>query len=252
MTAPTTTGRMTLAECADAARPYFMRIPETIECEGFPDIAYEIVDHGEFPKGAPEISSWHANPFRATVVRSALETDREPEPLGGRIDVWAVRHPATEAGDPYSWSEAEPEHVRWHAGGDSSASCKRDRDAAIESALGHLGFGVIFWVEKIRWARNGDRMTDRDARRVARIGGQHYVLGTRTSGEGRGMGGRAVKIRFTATGEEIVCTDLWHQGTIPAELRELLPDNAEMVATNLIPSDMADIGAALRGTQVSR
>lgn len=45
----------------------------------------------------------------------------------------------------------------------------------------------------------------------------------------QGFAGRRFRIRFLETGEIIETTNLWHNGTIPDEFRDLLPDNAEFV-----------------------
>lgn len=63
-----------------------------------------------------------------------------------------------------------------------------------------------------------------------RIDGGHYIVGPETPSNKtfRGFGGQCFRIeRFT--GERIVTTNLWHQGTIPEHLRERMPDNARFV-----------------------
>lgn len=226
MSTITTSGSLTLAECVEQARAAgYGGISQLTGAAplpaDFPDAHYEIVDHGEF--GYHELPP-STNPFRNEPTRSGLDTTAPAPPLGGVIDVWAVRHPARKAGDEPWIREDEPEHTRWHAGGPTSSSCQKTRAEAIEHALGSLAFLVVFWVEKLRWHRQGDRHDRGD--RVARVGGTHYVLGNGT-GPFRGMAGRPVGVRFH-DGTEVVCTDLWFQGPIPAELRPLLPDNAEL------------------------
>lgn len=44
----------------------------------------------------------------------------------------------------------------------------------------------------------------------------------------RGYGGREFKIKLH-TGEIIVTNNLWHNGEVPKEFRDRLPDNAEFV-----------------------
>lgn len=44
----------------------------------------------------------------------------------------------------------------------------------------------------------------------------------------RGYGGREFKIKLH-TGEIIVTNNLWHNGEVPKEFRDRLPDNAELV-----------------------
>lgn len=60
-----------------------------------------------------------------------------------------------------------------------------------------------------------------------RVGGIHYQVGPGTS-QPRGFAGQRFEIRF-ADGREVVTTDLWHQGQIPARFRARLPDNAVFV-----------------------
>jgi len=64
------------------------------------------------------------------------------------------------------------------------------------------------------------------------IKGEHYRLGdSKTASDSNGFGGSKFRIKLHATGEEITTFDLWHQGTVPAEFKELLPDNASWVRT---------------------
>ena len=62
------------------------------------------------------------------------------------------------------------------------------------------------------------------------IGGTHYRIGsTPYPKKGYGFGGDEFVIKLHATGEVIKTRDLWHQGDVPAEYREVLPDNASWV-----------------------
>lgn len=72
-----------------------------------------------------------------------------------------------------------------------------------------------FWVEK--WQM-------RDDTQVARINGNHYLIG-RAVRFVKGMGGAVVRIRFN-DGREVATDNLWHQGEIPESWRTALPDNA--------------------------
>lgn len=58
------------------------------------------------------------------------------------------------------------------------------------------------------------------------INGNHYRTGKPYPEKGYGFNGEHYKI-ITLAGEVIDTCDLWHQGTVPAEYRELLPDNAK-------------------------
>jgi hypothetical protein len=63
------------------------------------------------------------------------------------------------------------------------------------------------------------------------VKGCHYIIGAEkptTPRSWRGFGGDRYHIRFN-DGREVVSTNLWCQGPIPAQFREQLPDNAEFV-----------------------
>jgi len=85
-------------------------------------------------------------------------------------------------------------------------------------------FDAYFWAEKVEWLNNGDIY---DGCKVARINGEHYTIGSETSGM-KGMGGRKYRIKFN-NGEVVETTNLWHQGDIPEQLKDILVDNAEFV-----------------------
>ena len=83
-----------------------------------------------------------------------------------------------------------------------------------------------FWQEKVRWAANGDRTPD--GAHTLRIAGQHYIAlpGINTGIGSLGFDGAVFRWR-DITGAEYVSNDVMSQGSIPAALRDLLPDNAE-------------------------
>ena len=63
------------------------------------------------------------------------------------------------------------------------------------------------------------------------INGVHYTHGGMKVGvrkDWRGSNGRHYKIKML-DGTIVETNDLWHQGTIPEEFREYLPDNAEFI-----------------------
>jgi hypothetical protein len=93
-----------------------------------------------------------------------------------------------------------------------------------------------FWQAKVQWASNGDRT--RDGAHALRIAGEHYTArpGIHTGPESRGFDGAVRRWRDDA-GVEYVSNDVMHQGSIPARLRNLLPDNAEWVHTNTATSN---------------
>lgn len=85
-----------------------------------------------------------------------------------------------------------------------------------------------FWDAKVKWRENGD--TNGFGGVCARIDGNHYVIGKEDNKAGfRGFAGHKFVIEFISgphQGKIIETTNLWHQGKIPEEYRELLPDNA--------------------------
>ena len=76
-----------------------------------------------------------------------------------------------------------------------------------------------YWQERI------DNKRDPNSIRIA---GTQYWLGDEDTKCERGFGGQYHKIKKT-TGRVIETTNLWYNGTIPAEIKHLLPDNAEFV-----------------------
>lgn len=77
------------------------------------------------------------------------------------------------------------------------------------------------------WERH---VVHRDDPEVIRAGGKHYRLGSEDERQAfRGYGGRYFAFRMLATGEVVRTTNLWHQGTVPVEYHDRLPDNAEQL-----------------------
>lgn len=91
----------------------------------------------------------------------------------------------------------------------------------LESAMHSVNLYRNFWREKI---------AIKDEPTTARINGWHYQIGDESPSYAptRGFGGERHTIRFR-DGREVVTTNLWTQGEIPAYLRNELPDNAEFV-----------------------
>lgn len=86
-------------------------------------------------------------------------------------------------------------------------------------------FGCYFWEQYIH---------DKDQPEIARIDGQHYVIGDEptTPNFMCGFGGRRFLIRFN-DGRVVSTTNLWSQGEIPQRLRQILPDNAKFADPNV-------------------
>lgn len=82
-----------------------------------------------------------------------------------------------------------------------------------------LCWSCSFWQE---YVGKKDRMD------IARINGNHYVIGIEASLLQRGHGGKQFTIQFL-DGRKVTTTNLWSQGEIPPEFRTELPDNARFV-----------------------
>lgn len=59
------------------------------------------------------------------------------------------------------------------------------------------------------------------------VKGSHYTIGDENSTSSRGFAGAKVRIKFF-DGREVISTNLWHNGTIPEEYKELFEDNATL------------------------
>lgn len=81
-------------------------------------------------------------------------------------------------------------------------------------------FHIDFW---------NDNVAIKDDLKVVRIKGEQYYIGKEDSRSPfRGFGGRKNIIKFF-DGREVNTTNLWFNGKIPEDYKELLPDNAEFV-----------------------
>ena len=94
----------------------------------------------------------------------------------------------------------------------------------IETNLTNLVPGMChtctYWMEKVAM---------KDYMEIARVNGQHYSIGPENVGPFmRGCGGRQFDFKFH-DGREVTSTNVWCQGTIPDNFKELLPDNAVIV-----------------------
>lgn len=83
-----------------------------------------------------------------------------------------------------------------------------------------------FWEEKVGWTtdpRFGDR--------VVRVEHKHYLVGPEKPAGGlRGFSGARWCIQWLDESRGLtVTTNLWHQGTIPPEYWDALPDNARFL-----------------------
>ena len=76
---------------------------------------------------------------------------------------------------------------------------------------------IDFWNEQV---------SNKDDTKIVRIDGVQYRVGNKNQDSFRGYGGREFRIKLS-NGEIIETTNLWHNGDIPEEFKELLPNNAE-------------------------
>jgi len=95
-------------------------------------------------------------------------------------------------------------------------------------------YDCSFWIRKIKTSEEDK------ARRVI-VDGQHYRIGHNNSWPFRGFGGRNFKILFH-DGRLVETGCLWHQGHIPLEFRQWLPDNAVFVQAEAVPVTASDDG----------
>ena len=81
-------------------------------------------------------------------------------------------------------------------------------------------FECSFWLERVRWGEENDRTQ-------VIVNGHHYTIGIDDSNDfgPKGFGGRQFVVQFF-DGRLISTNNLWSQGTIPNQFREILPDNA--------------------------
>lgn len=91
------------------------------------------------------------------------------------------------------------------------------------------------------WNQIAERDRGVDAARAVVVNGTHYYLGDeneRGPSRFRGFGGNRFVIRFL-DGRTVTSTNLWHQGEVPQEFAEQLPDNAEFVREQLVEMERA-------------
>lgn len=106
--------------------------------------------------------------------------------------------------------------------GGSQASPAKTLEEANARLAEMRKFREDFWLEKVRWHENGDR-TDR-GEHCLRINGKHFVA--KPGERGHGFGGRRFVWQDLTTLQNFESSNVWHQGDIPPEFRDRLPDNA--------------------------
>lgn len=86
-----------------------------------------------------------------------------------------------------------------------------------------------FWI-----GRYQGHLAHKDAKYPEKIsfivdGAAYYAHYTREGERGMGFGGSKFIFERLDTGEQFMSRDVWHQGTVPDNLKDLLPDNAKIV-----------------------
>jgi hypothetical protein len=122
----------------------------------------------------------------------------------------------------------------------STQGCTDSREAAEAGLLASAEQDARYWDEKVAWAQAGDlRPANRrggPSEPVIRADGVHYVLGPEPRRDSNGalihdgmlgFGGREFRFRMLADDRVVVSHNVWHQGRIPVEYADQLPDNAE-------------------------
>jgi len=89
----------------------------------------------------------------------------------------------------------------------------------VEMIRDKLCFSCHFWTDWLKL---------KDDPNVFRYKGKHFKTAPESQGGFRGYGGAKFTI-VTSMGEEIVTTNLWHQGTIPDHFKAELPDNCVII-----------------------
>lgn len=105
-----------------------------------------------------------------------------------------------------------------------------------------------FWLEKVSWSESGDRTPDGE--NCIRINGHHFVAmpGLIPSQPFMGHGGRIMRWWHVIDGMR-TSNNVWHQGEIPEEFRDRLPDNAYWLPVEGARTVADSLAAALERVQ---
>lgn len=209
---------------------------------------------GEPPQNAPEDVEWP-------------EIRYEIDDLGDQPDFdfmrWFNQHQGDEGVSSVAgYCAVVRKDGKWFAGrsyygGGHGSTAYETRDEAVACIASSVDSTARFWMEKVGWKIAGDQHMDRDrwgrhAQQVIRCDGQHYTIGREPSDSDYaannqygvfGFGGHQMAWRLLATGETVMGRNCWGQGRIPAEFRDLLPDNAVRVES---PQEKAQKEAAAK------
>ena len=102
---------------------------------------------------------------------------------------------------------------------------------ALKEVEKHDAFGAYFWAQKVLWMNNGD-VTDGGNKVLRTANGEHYTVCPENAGM-KGHAGRKFNYKYIGKDEEYVTTNLWSQGRIPEELKDILKPNAIIWQSNV-------------------
>lgn len=211
---------LTAAQAAIVGKP--PELPDGVE---WPEIVYEIHDLGLV---ADDVSFGY---YGGRLLGSPTPKGEAPA-LAGHNAVYLRTN-----GLWFAYRETD--------GGSTGSVGYATREEAVAELEQRITGATAFWMEKVGWKLAGDKSPARDrwgghTQQVIRCDGVHYVRGREPddadyAANNRygcfGFGGARITFRLLGTGEEVTGRNWWTQGTIPAEFRDLLPDNAERVVT---------------------
>ncbi|GLX06736.1 hypothetical protein [Microbispora sp. NBRC 16548] len=156
----------------------------------------------------------------ALEVRDAPGTDAQRASLQDAAFEALRCHVAPSAADINDWlrdpDRTQAEVVAALRGAATATSDHEDEDAAHQERF---------------WGPGGHLQTEvpPDTRLV--VNGEHYAICDEDAPGFRGYGGRRFDVQFH-DGRTVTTTNLWCQGTVPAQFRHLYPDNARFVQPN--------------------
>lgn len=90
----------------------------------------------------------------------------------------------------------------------------------------NICFTCNFWNERVEYDKNPEPFMIPFV-----CNGEHYIADVNPDHESdyfKGFGGSKIKVTFTETGETRIFDNVWYQGEIPDNFRNILKDNATM------------------------
>lgn len=215
---------------------HYVAKPDRLVFQAPCDLKIEVPLH--FPDRTTE-------PFDINLPRSGSDLVNT---VGGYCELY--QRPAMMAWDPRSQQmvPALCSPLQWFYNretyGGGCGSRGYDSRAEAELALvANIWMHIELLERKVSWMRNGDKVPAsgrgfqrQPEQQVIRCEGRHYTIGKEPSDteyrrdrDMLGFGGHRWRFRLLASGEVIESRNVWSQGSIPTEYRDLLVDNAELV-----------------------